>query len=334
MNADDVRELSSFDAWASGRLFAAAAALPDEQRARRVSSSFASLDDTLAHVLAEDWIWVRRCRGEDPRRTPTPLSLGEVLAERLELLRGLTDADLVREVAFHSLEGAALRQTVRDMLVHVVNHSTYHRGQASTILRLLGSSAPETDFVVFREAVREAAAEPPVLILPGLYDSGASHWQSQWEALHLGFRRVVQRDWIAPRCRDWVETLDRAVAEEVLGPVLVAHSAGCALVAHWAATGTPRAKAALLVAPSDPAAPSFPAEPSGFTPMPMARLPFPSIVVASRDDPYVSSSRARECAEAWGSRFVDAGEAGHLNGDSGLGEWPLGFALLAELRAL
>jgi len=334
MDIDGIRELSTFDAWASARLFGAAAALTGDERARRVASSFASLDDTLAHILAEDWVWLRRCRGEDPRQTPPSLSLGEVLAERLELLRGLTDDDLAREVAFHSLEGAPLRHTVNDMLVHVVNHSTYHRGQASTILRQLGRSAPETDFVVFREAVLEAAAQPPVLILPGLHDSGPRHWQSQWEALHLGFRRVVQRDWIAPRCRDWVETLDRAVDEAGPEPVLVAHSAGCALVAHWAARGARRAKAALLVAPSDPAAPSFPSEPSGFTPMPMARLPFPSIVVGSRDDPYVPLSRGREYADAWGSRFVDAGEAGHLNGDSCLGDWPFGFALLSELRAL
>ncbi len=334
MDADDIRELSTFDAWANRRLFEASAALTSEQRARRVASSFPSLADTLAHILAEEWIWLRRCLGEDPHDTPPSLELGEVLAERLALIRGLTGGDLAREVPFRSLEGHPRRQTVRDMLVHVVNHSTYHRGQAATILRQLGAAAPETDFVVFREAVRESALEPPVLVLPGLFDSGPRHWQSQWEAVHLGFERVVQRDWVAPRCADWVETLDRAVAATGRPPVLVAHSAGCALVAHWSASTTRRAKAALLVAPSDPEAPSFPAGPSGFAPMPMARLPLPAIVVASRDDPYVPPSRARVYAQAWGSRFVDAGDAGHLNGESGLGEWPLGLALLAELRAL
>jgi predicted alpha/beta hydrolase family esterase len=214
----------------------------------------------------------------------------------------------------------------------VVNHSTYHRGQASTILRQLGAAAPETDFVVFREAVRESAAWPSALVLPGLYDSGPGHWQSQWEALHLGFVRVVQEDWIAPRIGDWVETLDRAIARTTDAPVLVAHSAACALVAHWAARTERRVKGALLVAPADPEAASFPAGPSGFAPLPIARLAFPSIVVASRDDPYVSIARARRFAQSWGSRFVDAGEAGHLNSDSGLRAWPSGFALLRELR--
>jgi len=330
MNADDIRELAAFDAWANGRLFDAAARLTAEQLARPVTSSFASLQETLAHVVAEEWIWLQRCRGASPPETPPGLSLKEVLAERQAFLRGLGDEMLEREVAFRSLEGHPRRQTLRDMLVHVVNHSTYHRGQASTILRQLGGVAPETDFVVFREAVRDDA-ETPVLILPGLDDSGPKHWQSLWEVCHLGFRRVVQQDWVAPRRVDWVETLDRAIAGEARAPVLVGHSNGCALVVHWAASARRRVRGALLVAPSDPEGPSYPAGPTGFAPMPMGRLPFPSIVVASRDDPYVSMARAREYAAAWGSRLVDAGDVGHLNSESGLGEWPFGWALLAEL---
>jgi hypothetical protein len=172
----------------------------------------------------------------------------------------------------------------------------------------------------------------PVLILPGLYDSGPLHWQTRWEALDSTLHRVVQRDWQTPRCADWVLVLEGAVAAAGEEVVLVGHSSACALVAHWAGGTSRRVRGALLVGPSDPEAPSYPAGPTGFAPMPLARLPFASIVVASSDDPYVSLSRARAFASAWGSRFVDAGAAGHLNSDSGLGDWGAGRALLAELR--
>ena len=175
------------------------------------------------------------------------------------------------------------------------------------------------------------------LILPGLYDSGPQHWQSHWERSDPRMRRVVQADWATPRCADWVATLDAAVAALDDDALLVAHSSACALVAHWARAATPEARArvrgALLVAPSDPDGPAYPAGPTGFGPVPLEPLPFPSIVVASRDDAYVTLERARHYADAWGSRFVDAGPLGHLNGASGLGDWPAGRALLDALRA-
>jgi predicted alpha/beta hydrolase family esterase len=86
------------------------------------------------------------------------------------------------------------------------------------------------------------------------------------------------------------------------------------------------------VAPSDPEAPSYPEGPTGFAPMPLERLRFPSVVVASRNDPYVTLDRARQFAAAWGSRLVDIGDAGHINSQSGLGDWPSGLSLLEELR--
>ena len=172
----------------------------------------------------------------------------------------------------------------------------------------------------------------PVLILPGLYNSGPDHWQSRWESTNPEFRRVMQDDWERPRCADWITRLDAAILATP-DAVLVAHSSSCALVAHWAGTaGSGRVRAALLVAPSDPEAASYPAGPTGFAPMPLAQLPFPSIVVASTDDQYVTAERARTFAGAWGSRFVSVGAAGHINSASGLGDWPAGFALLQELR--
>lgn len=175
------------------------------------------------------------------------------------------------------------------------------------------------------------------LILPGLYDSGPDHWQSRWERADATCRRVVQADWATPRCADWVATLDAAVAALDGDAVLVAHSSSCALVAHWAAAAAPatrdRVRGALLVAPSDPEGPAYPAGPTGFAPVPLAPLPFPSVVVASSNDEYVTLDRARAYAAAWGSRFVDAGPRGHLNGASGLGDWPAGRALRDALAS-
>jgi len=171
----------------------------------------------------------------------------------------------------------------------------------------------------------------PVLVLPGLHDSGPEHWQTLWIAAHPGFRRVEQRDWETPLRVDWVANLDAAVAEAGPDALLVAHSAACALVAHWAAAHRREVRGALLVAPSDVEASTYPPGPVGFAPMPLGRLPFPSTVVASTEDPYVSLLRARQFAQAWGSRFVDIGPAGHINTASGLGAWPAGLELLVEL---
>jgi len=172
----------------------------------------------------------------------------------------------------------------------------------------------------------------PVLILPGLYSSGPAHWQTLWEGSHQDFQRVQQRDWETPACSDWVQTLQRAVAGTP-GAVLVGHSSACALVAHWARRH-PRSlvKGALLVAPSDPEGPAYPKGPRGFGPMPLERLPFPSTVVMSANDIYVSPERGAAFARAWGSTLVNIGAAGHINGESGLGAWPAGLSLLEELR--
>jgi uncharacterized protein len=178
--------------------------------------------------------------------------------------------------------------------------------------------------------------KPITLILPGLSSSGPEHWQSHWERIDPSCRRVEQAEWEAPRCADWVATLDAAISSAAGPVVLVAHSSSCGMVAHWARGATAarraRVRGALLVAPSDPEGPSFPAGPTGFAPMPLDRLPFRSIVVASTNDIYVTAERAREYAAAWGSEFVDVGAAGHVNAASGLADWPFGRGLLARLH--
>ena len=176
------------------------------------------------------------------------------------------------------------------------------------------------------------AADTTVLLLPGWQNSDAAHWQSRWEAVH-GDRRVDQHEWMHPRRGDWSARLE----EEVLaapGPVaLVAHSLGCILVAAWAAHSrqTAKVRAALLVAPGDLERDDLRQMIPGWAPIVRHRLPFPALLVAADNDPYCDAQRSRGMAADWGARFVDRGPGGHLNGESGLGDWPEGRALLNEL---
>jgi len=173
----------------------------------------------------------------------------------------------------------------------------------------------------------------PTLILPGIGNSDHAHWQTLWESENPECVRVQQRDWNRPVCGEWVNVLEQAVVEIGESPVLVAHSLGCLCVAHWAARTSLKIKGALLVAPPDPKGASFPSEATGFSPVPLRSFSFPSIVVASSNDPYGSLEFARSCALAWSSRFVNIGPAGHINSESGLEEWAEGLALYQELTA-
>ena len=177
---------------------------------------------------------------------------------------------------------------------------------------------------------------PLRVLLPGWQDSGPSHWQSRWEAMH-GDERVVQADWDWPLRGDWMARLDEVIAD---GPpdvpvVLVAHSLGCQLVPAWAAHSSHvgRVRAALLVAPPDVEREDAPPQLHGWRPIVPTRLPFPSLAVVSSDDPFSSPSRAAASAAAWGADLLDAGPRGHLNGESRLGDWPAGRAALARLLA-
>ena len=174
--------------------------------------------------------------------------------------------------------------------------------------------------------------DPPFLIVPGLFNSSPDHWQSHWQRTLPTAERVEQSDWERPTLGEWTAGLVETVRRNP-GAVLIAHSLGCAVVAHLAAISGGRGVAgALLVAPADvnrqgPAGRLL----QGFSPLPRQRLPFPTLVVASRDDPYVDITQARAFAHGWGARFVDAGRAGHINVESGHGPWPTGLDLLREL---
>jgi len=183
-------------------------------------------------------------------------------------------------------------------------------------------------------------ADPVILLLPGWQNSGPDHWQSRWERLH-GYRRVEQHDWMRPLRGDWIARLQDTVLalEDGRAPdapariVLVAHSLGCQLVAAWAAASAlgHRIRGALLVAPGDPQREELAPVLASWSPVAAQTLPFPSVLLASHDDPYCSFARAQQFAAQWGARFVDCGDQGHINADSGLGDWPDGHARLMAL---
>ena len=167
-----------------------------------------------------------------------------------------------------------------------------------------------------------------IIIVSGWRDSGPRHWQTLWAERLPQARRVVQDDWHTPTRSAWVARLEETVLEQPGPVVIVAHSLGCITTAHMKPEAAARVRGALLVAPADP---ERRAVLSDFAPVPYAALPYRSILVASSNDPYCPIRLAGAYARAWGSEFVRLQNAGHINVDSGHGEWPLGRALLQSL---
>jgi predicted alpha/beta hydrolase family esterase len=171
-----------------------------------------------------------------------------------------------------------------------------------------------------------------ILIVPGLNSSGPGHWQTLWEEKY-GCERVEQRDWANPDFAEWVGTLNAAVTAKAECTVIVAHSLGCLTVAHWAYAYPEmisQIRCALMVAPPD-------VESLFHIPEALSRfathnvIPFPSVLVGSENDHYMTLDSARKLAGYWNSRFVNAGFVGHINLDSGHGPWPQGETLLTDL---
>ncbi|WPU95090.1 alpha/beta fold hydrolase [Mucilaginibacter sabulilitoris] len=170
-----------------------------------------------------------------------------------------------------------------------------------------------------------------ILTHPGLGNSGPEHWQSLWEK-QFNFTRVEQQDWETPVCADWITTMNDYVQQR--GPenvILVGHSLACTAIAYWAQKYNVHIKGALLVAPSDTEADTYPPGTTGFKPVPLIKLPFKSIVVVSSNDYYVTAERAALFAKSWGSQLINIGDAGHINVTSGFGDWPQGLDLLKQL---
>jgi predicted alpha/beta hydrolase family esterase len=178
-------------------------------------------------------------------------------------------------------------------------------------------------------------SDPLLLTVPGLGNSGPAHWQSIWERERADCRRVELGMWDEPHRNAWVNQLGAAIRAAARPVVLIAHSLGCHAVAWWNALERPAADGkvvgALLVAP--PAIEGVPRDSrlGAFAPLVRERLCFPSILAASRDDPYADFGQAKKMARLWGSRFADAGWLGHINADSGIGDWPFGRHLVNRL---
>ena len=169
-----------------------------------------------------------------------------------------------------------------------------------------------------------------IIIIPGLGGGSDDHWYSRWEARLPTARRVVQADWQRPTLAAWTDRLVAAVGSATRPVVIVAHSLGVITLAHAADRVAERTVGAFLVAaPSADALRDIEAIDPAFADMPLQPLPFPAVLVASRDDPYASWAASEALAKAWHADFVDAGASGHLNDDSGHGPWPEGLMRFA-----
>jgi predicted alpha/beta hydrolase family esterase len=179
----------------------------------------------------------------------------------------------------------------------------------------------------------KAISMKPVLLICGIHNSGPTHWQSLWEGRHARATRVVQRDWDRPVCADWVQALDQAVQAAGEPPILVAHSLGCLALAHWAALpGRAPAHRALLVAVPDPEGPAFPAAASGFAPLPETLDNLAATMLSSSDDPFSTPAYTQRRAAQWKAEHVCLRALGHINGQSGLADWPQGWAIVDGWR--
>ncbi len=170
------------------------------------------------------------------------------------------------------------------------------------------------------------------LTIPGLSSSGSNHWQTLWEQKFPdSFIRIEQKNWITPVKIDWVKKVNAYISYQEEPVVLIAHSLGCITIAHWASEfNSTTIAGALLVAPAD-VEKSTKKELKCFAPIPKEKLNFPSIVVASNNDPFAELERTKEWAQNWGSRHVCVGNIGHINANSAIGEWREGLELLREI---
>ena len=174
-------------------------------------------------------------------------------------------------------------------------------------------------------------SEAEILIVPGYTNSGPDHWQTRWQAKLSTARRVEQAEWSKPVREDWIARVVEEVNRAERPVVLVAHSLGIPTVIHAIPELKRPIAGAFLVAPPDVANPAIrPKHLMTFGPYPRDPLPFPSMMVASRNDPFGEYAHAEEMANCWGSVLVDAGESGHINAESGHGPWPEGTLVFAR----
>lgn len=174
-------------------------------------------------------------------------------------------------------------------------------------------------------------ADADILIIPGFGNSGDEHWQSRWQSRLPTAMRVHQPDWHKADRTQWVGAISDAVAQSTKPVILVAHSIGVAAIAHAAHQFEKPVAGAFLVGLSDwNREELLPGVAHDFAPLPREPFPFPSWLIASRNDPYCDYEVAADLANAWGSKLIDAGESGHINVESGHGPWPEGLMSFAS----
>lgn len=165
MNVEDFRLLYDYNSWANHRTLDSCAGLSQEQFTRDLGSSFRSVRDTLAHIYGAEWLWLERWHGRIPNALPSPADFPDFNSVRsrwadLEgnldaFISSLTPSELQRVIKYKNTQGTQFEGALWPMLQHVVNHSSYHRGQIATLLRQLGAKPVSTDLIVFH---RERAA--------------------------------------------------------------------------------------------------------------------------------------------------------------------------------
>jgi len=177
--------------------------------------------------------------------------------------------------------------------------------------------------------------DPLILLIPGIDDSNPHHWQAVWQRQCSDCRSVDLGASDNPFRNNWVNRINLAIHQAGRPVVLVAHGLGCLAVAWWAEYEQPLhgnpVVGALLVAPPDVDRPGTDPRLARFASCPRGPLPFPSFLAASQDDPFCNLRTAQLLAQDWGSRFAFAGAVGHIDGESGLGDWLFGKTLLAQL---
>lgn len=159
MSPDDIRALYDYNAWANQRALDSVAPLPVEQFTRPLGSSFASLRDTLAHIWGSQWVWLERFQGRSPAALPDVGQFPDLSAlrgrwdddeERLQkFVSSLTQEDLNRVLSYRTMKFGEYRNPLWQSMQHMVNHSTYHRGQVATLLRQLNAKPISTDLMHF-----------------------------------------------------------------------------------------------------------------------------------------------------------------------------------------
>ena len=170
-----------------------------------------------------------------------------------------------------------------------------------------------------------------ILTAPGFGGSEPQHWQSIWEKENPDYKRIEQRTWFQPVCSEWVQTIENEINNSHGNVVIIAHSLACIALMHLSIHSKYLIKGALLVAPPDVERYDFPKQIKGFAPIPLSKLPFKSILIASTNDQYTSIERAEQFAKAWGSEFVNIGNKGHINLASNLGSWEEGKIIFQKL---